>query len=351
VSSSPAAFVERCLRDEGGRGSATRVVGVISGETQTVITARPRTTPQRDDGEPLFEIGSLTKVLTATLLADLHLRGEIGLGDPLTRHLTEAQIPRWDGRAPTLEELATHRAALPNTPPPLARRELLAAAGVLRGDPWEGVGDDDYRRMLRAMRPRRPPGGRVRYSSIGFGLLGDALARHAGTSYEALLHERICRPLGMADTVVDAGARGGLLEGRSRRGAPRPPLRDCMPAAGSVRSTAPDLLRFLRACLRPPPDEPLGAALALAQQPRAKINRHLSVGLGWLVLRRGEDRTVVWHNGGTWGFRSFAALVPRRQVAVVVLSNTARSVDRLGFTIVERVAAIAPGADRAATGR
>lgn len=336
MSSSPAAFVEQCLRDEDGRGGATRAVGVLCGETRTVVTARPRTRPQRDDGEPLFEIGSLTKVMTATLLADLHLRGEIGLGDPLARHLPDGEIPRWEGRVPTLEELATHRAALPNTPPPLARRELLAAAGVLRGDPWQGVGDDDYRRMLRAMRTRRPPGGRVRYSSIGFGLLGDALARHAGTSYEALVHERICSPLGMADTSIDvAGARGRLLQGRSRRGAPRPPLRDCMPAAGSLRSTAPDLLRFLGACLCPSPGEPLGEAPALAQQPRAKINRHLSVGLGWLILRRGDDRPVVWHNGGTWGFRSFAALVPSRQLAVVVLSNAARSVDRLGFTLVE----------------
>jgi serine-type D-Ala-D-Ala carboxypeptidase/endopeptidase len=305
-----------------------------------VVTARPRTGLAEIDAEPGFEIGSLTKVLTATLLADLHLCGEIRLGDPLTRHLDAAQLPRWAGRVPTLEELATHRAALPNTPPPLARRELLAVAGLLRGDPWRGVGDDEYRRMLRAMRPRRPPGGRVRYSSIGFGLLGDALARHAGMSYEALLRDRICRPLGMADTAIDpAAVRGRLLQGRSPRGAPRPPLRDCMPAAGSVRSTAPDLLRFLRTCLRPAPDAPLGEAAALAQPPRAKINRHLSVGLGWLILHRGKDRTIVWHNGGTWGFRSFAALVPGRQLAVVVLSNTARSIDRLGFTIVERLAA------------
>ena len=347
VGSSPAAFVDRCLRDEGDRGGATRAVGVICGETQTVFTARPRTSPQRDDGEPLFEIGSLTKVLTAALLADLHLCGQVGLGDPLTRHLPDGEIPRWEGRVPTLEELATHRAALPNTPPPLARRELLAAAGVLRGDPWRGVGDDDYRRMLRAMRQRRPPGGRVRYSSIGFGLLGDALARHAGMSYEALVHERICSPLGMADTVIDvAGARGRLLAGRSRRGAPRPPLRDYMPAAGSLRSTAPDLLRFLRACLHPSPGEPLAAALALAQQPRADINRHLSVGLGWLILRRGDDRPVVWHNGGTWGFRSFAAFVPSRHLAVVVLSNAARSVDRLGFTLVEGLGGDAAGVRR-----
>ena len=351
MSSSPAAFVERCLREERACGGATRVVGVLSGDAQTVVTARPHAT-RRGDGEPLFEIGSLTKVLTATLLADLHLRGEVRLGDPLTRHVDADAIPRWRGRAPTLEELATHRAALPNTPPPLARRELLAAGGVLRGDPWQGVGDDDYRRMLRAMSPRRPPGGRVRYSSIGFGLLGDALARHTGTSYEALLRGRLCTPLGMSDTFIDAaGARDRLLEGHSRRGAPRPPLRDCMPAAGAVRSTAPDLLRFLRACLGGAALDPLGEALALAQQPRAKISRNLSVGLGWLILRRADDPAVVWHNGGTWGFRSFLALVPSRQLAVVVLSNTARSVDRLGFTLVESIARGALGSSRAASAR
>ncbi len=329
-----AALIEQCLRKHGARSSGTLVVAVLREGSRTVATASP-TRAREVAGEPLFEIGSLTKVLTGTLLAELHVRGEVDLHDPLSRYLRASEIPRWRDRVATLEELATHRAALPNTPPPLARRELLAAVGVLRGDPWRGVSDDDYRRMLRTMRPREPPGGRVRYSSVGFGLLGDALARHTSTSFDELLQRRVCEPLEMSDTAIDVpDARPRLLEGRSRRGTPRPPLRDCMPAAGAVRSSASDLLLFLGACLSRRQDV-LGEALALAQQPRAKISRSLSVGLGWLILRRRGRPPVVWHNGGTWGFRSFAALVPDQELAIVALSNTTRSVDRLGFGVID----------------
>lgn len=177
------------------------------------------------------------------------------------------------------------------------------------------------------------------YSSIGFGLLGDALARRAGSPFDVLLERRLCSPLGLADTgiEVDERAKPRLLEGRSWRGAPRPPLRDFMPAAGALRSTADDLLTFLEACLEPPHGL-LGEALALAQQPRARINKHTSVGLGWLILRRRRGRPpVIWHNGGTWGFRSFAAFVPEEALAVVVLSNTTGSVDRVGFKLIEQV--------------
>ena len=278
--------------------------------------------------------------MTATLLAEHHVRGELDLGDPLTRHLDASEIPRWRGRVPTLEELATHRASLPNTPAPLVRRELLAALGLVRGDPWQGVTDADYRRMLRAMRPRRPPGTRVGYSSIGFGLLGDALVRRAGAGFEDVLRRRLCEPLAMTDTHIDIAAAGpALLDGRSRRGAARPPLRDCMPAAGSVRSSASDMLTFLHAALTRHGD-PLADALALARQPRAKINRRLSIGLAWLSLERRGHPPLVWHNGGTWGFRSFAALVPDRALAIVVLTNSTRSVDRLGLRLVDELHSI-----------
>ncbi len=109
-----------------------------------------------------------------------------------------------------------------------------------------------------------------------------------------------------------------------------------MPAAGSLRSSASDLLIFLRACLAQRQDL-LGEALALAQQPRAKISRSLSVGLGWLILRRRAHPPIMWHNGATWGFASFAALVPDRTLAIVVLSNTARPVDRLGFRLIDSI--------------
>jgi CubicO group peptidase (beta-lactamase class C family) len=107
-----------------------------------------------------------------------------------------------------------------------------------------------------------------------------------------------------------------------------------MPAAGSLRSNAEDMLRFLAACLDPPP-EPPGPALALAQEPHARIGKRLEIGLCWMRSNRPRRPTLVWHNGGTWGFRSFAGFVPEDGVAAIVMANTARAVDRLGFRLVE----------------
>ena len=107
-----------------------------------------------------------------------------------------------------------------------------------------------------------------------------------------------------------------------------------MAAAGSLRSNARDMLRFLGACLEPP-SGPVGRALELARRPHARIGKRLEIGLCWMISNRPRRPVVVWHNGGTWGFRSFAGFAPSRGTAAVVLSNTARAVERLGFRLVE----------------
>ena len=92
--------------------------------------------------------------------------------------------------------------------------------------------------------PLWPPGLRFAYSSLGYGLLGDALTARTGKPYETLLQERIGWPLGLENLTTSADDPR-QLQGRSRRGHPRPPLRDHMAAAGAIRATAPDLLAFL----------------------------------------------------------------------------------------------------------
>ena len=316
------------------RGHRALVAGLIRGDERTYrASASPGEVP---DELSLFEIGSITKVFTGVLLADMALRGELALDDPLSRHL-RSPSPAWRHREPTLLELATHRSALPNTPKGMGRRELAYSLGFERRDPWAGMTEADYRRLVARESPRHGPGGRVRYSSMGVGLLGDALVARAGLSYDELLAERVLEPLGMNATAVTVPPQWSwrLLDGHSRRGHARPPIEDFMPAAGSLRSNAADMLRFLAACLTPPA-EPPGPALALAQQPHARIGKRLELGLCWMISRRAHHPRIVWHNGGTWGFRSFAAFAPERGTAAVVMSNTARGVDRLGFRLVHK---------------
>ena len=141
----------------------------------------------------------------------------------------------------------------------------------------------------------------------------------------------------MPDTLVDPSEEQAarLAVGHTRRGRPVPRFElPALAGAGALRSTATDMLRFREANLDPSVT-PLAAPLERIQQPRHRMGRGMQVGLGWLLVRSpGKLGPLLWHNGGTNGFRSFVGVARDRGIAVVVLSNSARSVDRLGFRLV-----------------
>jgi serine-type D-Ala-D-Ala carboxypeptidase/endopeptidase len=262
------------------------------------------------------------------LLADLAEHGIVGLDDPLAGYLpAAARALSFGGQQITLGDLASHAGGLRRDPKGTLRRWLRD-----RRNPYAELSVEELYDSLAQSRLRRRPGERVKYSNLGAGLLGDALARAAGQPYEILVRERICRPLGMVDTLaspsLEQAAR--LALGHTRRGRPVPRFQiPALAGAGALRSTATDMLRFLEANLDPA-STPLAAQLERIQQPRHRMGRRMEVGLGWLIFRPPDQAgPVLWHNGGTGGFRSFVAVARETNTAVVVLSNIARSVDRL----------------------
>jgi len=289
-----------------------------------------------EDGRPVdehtvFEIGSVTKVFTALLLAVMVEAGEVALDEPLADLYPELTLPV-RGRPVTLVDLATHASGLPRLPPGLLRQGLRH-----RDDPYATFSDADVARALESVRLRAEPGTRVRYSNFGAGVLGQALARRAGTPYDDLVRARVCSPLGMPDTVArlspDQLARRAA--GHDRRGRAVPDWHmDSLPGMGALHSTSTDLARFLAAQLDPG-STPLGDAIRLTQQPRLAAGRLGHQALGWMrsPLPR-TDRRMLWHNGGTGGAFSFVGLEPDAGVAVAVLTNTARSVDGLGMSLL-----------------
>jgi CubicO group peptidase (beta-lactamase class C family) len=328
-------LVERAMRS--GRRVGL-VVGLLAGGERRVI-GRGRLRVGGDDvpdGGTLFEIGSVTKVFTGLLLADLVAHGVVGLDDPLGRHLPAWRVPGFDGRQITLGDLASHTSGLRRDPRGMLRRWLGD-----RRNPYAGLSVERVQEGLARTRLRRRPGRRVRYSNLGTGLLGEALARAAGQPYEQLVRERICLPLGMHDTVITptGGQTARLATGHTRRGRPVAPFQlPGLAGAGALRSTAADMLAFLEANLDPS-GTPLVAAIERAQRPRARAARRFQVGLGWIIVQLPRAAgPMLWHNGGTNGFRSFVGAAPETGTAVVVLSNTARSVDRLGLRLHKALA-------------
>ena len=310
--------VERLLARVAPRHDAL-ALAVVGTDRDGIHRAGARLAP----AGALWQIGSITKVFTALVLARAVVRGEVTLETPVRTLLPDAPEDI------TLGQLATHTAGLPRIP-----RELWSQA--LRRDP-DPYADIDRAALLTSLaRTRRRGTGRVRYSNLGFGLLGLALATAAGTSYDALVRAEVCEPLGLADTraALTRTDRARCLPGHTRRGRQRSVAWefDAMAGCGALWSSIEDMQAFLRAVLDPPPGE-LGAAMRLAAETHVPGRGH-EQGLGWIRFTRGPMAGHLFHNGGTYGFRSALLADPATGRGVVALTSTDRSVDGLAAQVL-----------------
>ncbi|GLW11451.1 hypothetical protein Misp01_65790 [Microtetraspora sp. NBRC 13810] len=291
---------------------------------EVVVTAGHRTRPRAGHPQPAavgpgtrFALGSITKTFTTLLLAEMAVRGEVSYDDPIQAHLPPEAVSR-HGPPITLAHLATHGAGLPRLPPGFHRRALRD-----RRDPYARYDAEDLGRATARLRPHRTPPP-VSYSTFGIGLLGHLLSRAARKPYADLLAERILTPLGMRDTSIptdDVLARDAAHG--HRRGRPVPHWHfDVMAPAGALYSTGADMLRYLRAQVRPDATPaPLAVAITATQRPRRACPRGSnSVGLGWNI-RDLRGHTLAWHSGGTGGFTAFVGFSPDAEAGVAVLAN------------------------------
>ena len=308
------------------------VVGVLESGARRVI-AHGRLSTDGDtkpDGDTLFEIGSITKVFTTTLLAKFIEQGALALETPVQELLgPETRVPTRDGSEITLLHLATHSSGLPRLPDNLAPEDPA--------NPYAGYSVDQLYAFLSSHELARDIGETVEYSNLGFGLLGHSLARKYGTDYEALLSTQLLEPLGLADTTISLASplRKRLAIGHDRA---LEPVANwdltTLAGAGALRSTTNDMLTFAEVNLGLRESVLNEALVATHVARRAFPAPNMEIGLGW-IIRTEHDRTILWHNGGTGGYRSFIGFDPASSNAVVVLSNSAFSVDDLGFHLLD----------------
>lgn len=309
-----AALIDARIAPREGQGL---VVGVLGPEGSRVV-ARGPAGAAAFDGDTVFEIGSISKVFTALILADMAAKGEVSLDDPAEKYLPDgARMPERNGRKITLRDLSTHTSGLPRLPDnmPYADPE----------DPYADYTEALLLAFLAGHELERDIGEKWEYSNFGVGLLGYLLGRAAGSDYATLLRERITGPLGMADTAI------ALSPDQLVRFAPaldtylRPTKPWRLPAlagAGAIRSTANDMLKFASAALEP--GSPIGAAMGLALGVReATGNDRVEQALGWQVFHPEPGREILMHGGGTGGFRSHLALELSTGRAAVALANSA----------------------------
>jgi CubicO group peptidase (beta-lactamase class C family) len=322
-------LAERIDGEHRGVGIA---VGVITPNGRRVIShgGFAHDDPRRLDGDTVFEIGSVGKVFTALLLADMVQRGEVALNDPIAKYLPpDVKVPQFGGRTITLLDLATHTSGLPRLPTNFAPRDPT--------NPYADYSVAQLYSFLSAYELTRGIGAQYAYSNLGYGLLGNILARRAGMDYEALVKSRIAVPLGLSSTAMTlpSGLAAKLAVGHNEMLQAVPNWDDTMLAgAGSLRSSVNDLLTFLAAQLGKA-DAPLGSAMAAMLAVRRPTGTpDLDIALGWHVSTQ-EGRELVWHNGGTGGYSSFIAFCPQARVGIVVLANSEIGVDDIALHLMD----------------
>jgi D-alanyl-D-alanine-carboxypeptidase/D-alanyl-D-alanine-endopeptidase len=318
-------------RVDGGK-STGMVVGTIDagGGTSRAAygTAGPGALPL--DADSVFEIGSITKVFTATLLADMADRGEVKLVDPVGKYLpATVRVPQRNGRQITLLELSTQSSGLPRMPDNFRPKAAT--------NPFADYTVEQLYEFLGGYELTRDIGSQYEYSNVGVGLLGHALARRAGKSYEVLVTERILRPLGMTHTAITLTPwmKQHLARGHDGSGNVVPNWDVVtLAGAGGLRSTLNDMLKFARANLSPPGGR-LQRAMQQTHGARFTAGRpDLSIGLNWHI-RHWNDHDIVWHNGGTGGYRTWIGFDKTRNIAAVILTNSQQANDDLGYELLK----------------
>lgn len=324
-------------RVDAGRFAGIAVGFVSRNNQRRVIAYGPGAGVQPFDGNTVFEIGSITKTFTAAILADMLKKGEVALDDPVAKYLPPGTvIPERDGKKITLLDLATQSSGLPGMPDNFKPKD--------NANPYADYSVAQMFEFLGRYKLSRGIGEKYEYSNLGVGLLGQALSQRAGRDYEAVVTDRALKPLGMKDTriTLTKSMQARLAPGHAIDGTPAKNWDlPTFAGAGALRSTVSDMLTYVRANADSA-SKPLGATLAMTHGMRRPVSPVMTIGLAWHRLKTPAGRTIVWHNGGTGGYRTFAGYDEASGQGIVVLSNTAQSVDDIGFHLLDASVPLLP---------
>ena len=288
------------------------------------------------DQNTIYEIGSVTKTFTATMLMLLDREGKMKISDPAQNYLPDSvTLHIFSSNEPVkIMHLVTHTSSLPRLP-----GNLMNSSKADVKDPYANYSLGDLYSFLNNFIPEREPGTRYQYSNLGMGLLGELMARTTGMNYEEMLKSYITDSLGMTSTGITLSSemKKNLAKGYTEKGEPAKNWNFMtLQGAGAIRSSLADMLKYLAFNMGKTETLNFGEGLTIMQKRRFDTDMdNTYIGMGWHISETGNGKEVIWHNGGTGGYSSFIGFIPELQSGVVVLSNQASSVDGVGLEILK----------------
>jgi CubicO group peptidase (beta-lactamase class C family) len=326
-------------REVAARRGKSIIVGIVDSTGNRQIFAEgiiSDNDSRKPDGSTLYEIGSITKVFTSLLLADMSLNHQLSVNDPISKYLAKnIRVPSLNGKEISLLSLSTHRSGMPRFPYNVDPKNID-----------EPYADYTAEKLYEYISNFQPPDIDTvwRYSNVGYGLLGLILEKIAQKNYETLVTQKICKPLNMGNTVILMNAQQtmnaavghaetGTYVGFTDLGA--------ISAGGALRSNINDLLTFAEANLGLIQTD-LFPAMQLTHILQAKkdgINTYTT--MGW-TLTNDNGSYLLFKDGGMPGFRSFLGIDKINKIGVVVLCNSNNSVTDIGRHILDSNRMIEP---------
>lgn len=315
------------------RDTVGLIVGVVDPTGRRLFARGPAQVGNDDavDGNTIFEVGGIAKTFTALLLSDAAHSGELSLNDPAVKYLPAGTtLPQRGPRPMTLLDLATHTAGFPKMPANVVVTDF--------NNPNAEMTVDQFLKSAAAYELTRDVGTGYEYSDAGYDLLGLAIADVGHIDYETLLKSRILGPLHMTNTRIapslDEKDRMSAGYDQHLTAVPHSRIPTLMGAVG-MRSTANDLLEFIaaNAGLTNSPLAPAMADMLKVRRPTQYDARKVAVGWHVVTLHGIE---IVWANGQSEGYRAFIGFVPKTHAGVVVLSNSANTIDDIGAHLLDK---------------
>lgn len=282
------------------------------------------------DENSIFEIGSISKVFTTILLVSEVEKGNMKLSDPISKYLPKnVKVPSRNGEVITLKHLATHTSALPRMPGNFNPANRL--------NPFADYSLEQVYEFLNSYELTRDIGVQSEYSNFGMGLLGHILEQHTGKTYEELFVERIAIPYEMSNTkmIMTSNMKEHLAKGHS--GNLEVPNWSFMTlgAAGGIKSNLSDMIKFIQANMTKD-TKAINQAMRTSHKMAFNDGKGFAMGLGWHYANTSKkEDLIVWHNGRTGGYTTFAGFIEGTTKGVVVLSNSTESIDDIGLKLLD----------------
>lgn len=277
----------------------------------------------------LYEIGSVTKTFTSILLAHAINEGKINPNDDIRKYLPGTYPNLQFKKQPIqIKDLANHTSGLPRLPANITKQP-----GYNPKNPYKNYSKEMIYSYLKNVRIDTFPGTLNEYSNLGTALLGIIIENVYQKPLEGLIKSYVTQPAKMKGTkfTLSEAERNKMATGYDGSNGAETPNWDlgAFIAAGGLKSNMEDMLNYLTANMNE-----INADFKLSHRQTFK-NETITMALNWVLTTTKDGNTLIWHNGGTYGFTSFCGYIKEKKIGVVVLNNSGVVVDNIAMNILK----------------